>query len=58
MWVIHCDGCPSYDEDSREAQERREYSERQEEKIERSIQKLRTGNSELARAFQKANRKP
>lgn len=58
MWVIHCDGCPSYDDTTKEAQERQRYREEQEEKIERSIQKLRTGNSDLARAFQAANRKP
>ena len=55
-WIAHTGH--AYDDTTKEAQERQRYREEQEEKIERSIQKLRTGNSELARAFQRANRKP
>lgn len=55
-WIAHTGH--AYDPYSDEAREKERYREEQEAKIERSLQKLRTGNSELTRAFQKANRKP
>lgn len=56
--VIHCDGCPSYDYDGPEAREKEEYRRKQEEKINRSLQALRTGHDELSQAYQRAHRKP
>lgn len=55
--ISHTSG-HAYDPDSREGREKEEYRRKQQEKIERSLQALRTGHDELSQAYQRAHRKP